>query len=67
MLVTEVDEPLNVVPPVFIKVKPPLEAACHFNPVLVELSATKNAIFRSGTISEDYAMPADWEIQCQQG
>ena len=41
MLVTEVDEPLNVVPPVFIKVKPPLEAACHFNPVLVELSATR--------------------------
>lgn len=44
------DAPVNVVPPVLIKVIPPLEGVAHFNPVASALSATN-----PGTISEDCA------------
>jgi hypothetical protein len=41
MLLTVVDAPVKVVPPVFIKVIPPAAGAAHFNPVgETELSAT---------------------------
>ena len=40
MLLTVVDAPVKVVPPVFIKVIPPAAGAAHFNPVVSAESAT---------------------------
>ncbi len=45
MLLTVVDAPVKVVPPVLIKVIPPLTGADHFNPVAVLESAVRTVSF----------------------